>query len=227
MPLKGLQPGCAISSHNIHHHGISVLLHELVWHISFYSPRSFTMLFDPFSDSVQHLPLGLLPRQELIQNRNILLQSLEPLLQLGLHLGVVVSQLLVKVLPVRRRAHGSVEDWLDKEPVVGLEGVAVCLAERVGEFLGRVGDVVAEGLRGEVEATDQSLVSNQSTEIFQNVPVQPNETLGGGVLLLLELVEDEVLECLGKCGGGKLSVADFLPFINCHSFYGRLRDLVP
>jgi hypothetical protein len=29
-----------------------------------------------------------------------------------------------------------------------------------------------------------------------NVPVEPDETLGGCVLLLLELVEDEVLESL-------------------------------
>jgi hypothetical protein len=37
--------------------------------------------------------------------------------------------------------------------VVWLEGVAVGIAERVGEFFGRVGDVVAESLGGEVEAT--------------------------------------------------------------------------
>lgn len=36
--------------------------------------------------------------------------------------------------------------------MVGLEGVAVGVAEGVGELLVGVGDVVAEGLRGEVEA---------------------------------------------------------------------------
>jgi hypothetical protein len=42
--------------------------------------------------------------------------------------------------------------------VVGLEGVAVGVAEGVGEFLVGVGDVVAEGLGGEVEATADMLV---------------------------------------------------------------------
>jgi len=37
--------------------------------------------------------------------------------------------------------------------VVGLEGVAVGIAEGVGELLLGVRDVVAEGLGGEVEAT--------------------------------------------------------------------------
>jgi hypothetical protein len=37
--------------------------------------------------------------------------------------------------------------------VVGLEGVAVGIAEGIGELLVGVGDVVAEGLGGEVKAT--------------------------------------------------------------------------
>jgi hypothetical protein len=34
------------------------------------------------------------------------------------------------------------------------------------------------------------------------------------VLLLLELVEDEVLEGLGECGGSELAVTDFLERVN-------------
>lgn len=44
--------------------------------------------------------------------------------------------------------------------MVGLERFAVCVAERVGEFFGRVGDVVAEGLGGEVEAAGELRVSD-------------------------------------------------------------------
>lgn len=36
--------------------------------------------------------------------------------------------------------------------MVGLEGLAVGVAERIGEFFGGIGDVVAEGLGGEVKA---------------------------------------------------------------------------
>ena len=48
-----------------------------------------------------------------------------------------------------------------------------------------------------------------------NVPVEPDEALGGSVLLLLELVQDEVLEGLGECGGSELAVTDFLERVNC------------
>jgi len=105
------------------------------------------------------LPLGLLPCQELVQDGNILLKAGKPLLQLGLYLCVVVAQLLVEILPVGRCTHGSAEDGLHDEGVVWLEGVAVGIAERVGEFLGGVGDVVTEGLGSEVEAAS-SLVSD-------------------------------------------------------------------
>jgi hypothetical protein len=104
------------------------------------------------------LPLRLLPLQELIQHRDILLEALEPLLQLRLHLRIVGSQLLVEVLPVRCRAHGGAEDGLHDEGVMWLEGVAVGFAEGVGEFFGGVRDVVAEGLGGEVEGTVLVLV---------------------------------------------------------------------
>lgn len=49
-----------------------------------------------------------------------------------------------------------------------------------------------------------------------HLPVEPDEALGGCVLLLLELVEDEVLKGLGECGGSELAVADFL----VHLSYG-------
>jgi len=35
--------------------------------------------------------------------------------------------------------------------VVGFESVAVCVSERDGEFVGRVLEIVLDGLRGEVE----------------------------------------------------------------------------
>lgn len=47
-----------------------------------------------------------------------------------------------------------------------------------------------------------------------NVPVEPDKALGGCVLLLLELVEDEVLECLGEGGSSKLAVTDFLGHVS-------------
>ena len=82
------------------------------------------------------LPLGLLPGEELVQDGNILLQRSQPLLQLGLNLGLVVSKLLVKVGAVWGSAHSGAENGLDDERVVGLEGVAVGIAEGVGELLG-------------------------------------------------------------------------------------------
>lgn len=42
------------------------------------------------------------------------------------------------------------------------------------------------------------------------IPDKPEETLGGSVLLSLELVAAEVLDVLGLEGGGKLAVAEFL-----------------
>jgi hypothetical protein len=111
------------------------------------------MLFHTLSDLSHRLPLCLLPRHELVQDSKVVFEALKPLLKLSLHLCIVVAQLVVKVLPVRGRTHGGAEDGLHDERVVRLEGVAVGVAERVGEFLGGVGDVVAEGLGGEVKAT--------------------------------------------------------------------------
>jgi hypothetical protein len=57
--------------------------------------------------------------------------------------------------------------------VVRLECVAVGVAERVGELLGGVGDVVAEGLGGEVEATAIVLVVCNPSYGRKGIPVQP------------------------------------------------------
>lgn len=65
---------------------------------------------------------------------------------------MIVAELGVKVLAVRGGAHGGAEDGLDEEGVVGLEGVAVCVAEGDTEFFVRGCDVCAEGLGGEVES---------------------------------------------------------------------------
>lgn len=43
-----------------------------------------------------------------------------------------------------------------------------------------------------------------------NAPDEPEETLGGGVLLGLELVPAEVLDVLRLAGGRELPLADFL-----------------
>lgn len=82
------------------------------------------------------LPLGLLPGEELVQDGNILLQRSQPLLQLSLNLGLVVSQLLVKVGTVWSSAHGGAENGLDDERVVGLEGVSVGVTEGLGKLDG-------------------------------------------------------------------------------------------
>lgn len=44
----------------------------------------------------------------------------------------------------------------------------------------------------------------------RNAPDEPEETLGGGVLLGLELVPAEVLDVLRLGGGRELPIADFL-----------------
>lgn len=48
-------------------------------------------------------------------------------------------------------------------------------------------------------------------ESGEDVPGQPQKTLGGGVLLLLDLVDDERLQRLAVAGLLDLAVAEFLP----------------
>ena len=43
-----------------------------------------------------------------------------------------------------------------------------------------------------------------------NLPDEPKETFGCGVLASLELVADEVLQGIGLEGSGELAVSDFL-----------------
>ncbi len=116
------------------------------------------MLIAAFASCFPCLPLGLLLCQKSVQNSDELLQRSEPLLQLSLYLGVIVAQLAVEVFPVGCGAHGSAEDGLDHEGVVGLKCVAVGIAEGVSKLLGGVRDVVAEGLGSEVEATVTELL---------------------------------------------------------------------
>lgn len=101
------------------------------------------------------LPLSRLGILESLQDGDHLLQSSDLLGQLGSNLGLILTQLLVEVLAVWGGRHGSTEDRLDNPGVVGLEGVAVGTAERVGEFRGGVVDVVTEGLDGKVEASGE------------------------------------------------------------------------
>ena len=105
------------------------------------------------SNLSQHLPLRLLPALELLQNANNLLQAGEPGIELLVDALLVVAQVGVEGLAVGRGAHGGGEDGLDHEGVVGLEGVAVGGAEGLGELAGGFGEVVAEALGGEVEAS--------------------------------------------------------------------------
>ena len=111
------------------------------------------MLYDTISASISRDASLLLPCQKRVQDSEELLQRCEPLFQLSLDLAVIIAKLAVEVLAVRCSAHGSAEDGLDHEGVVGLECVAVGVAEGVGELLGGVGDVVTETLSSEVEAT--------------------------------------------------------------------------
>jgi len=109
---------------------------------------------NPISNlSLAHLPFRLLPALELLQNANNLLQAGEPSIELLVNALLVVAQVGVERLAVGRSAHGGGEDGLDHEGVVGLEGVAVGGAEGLGELAGGFGEVVAEALGGEVEAS--------------------------------------------------------------------------
>lgn len=139
------------------------------------------------------LPLRLLPPQKLIQHAHPLLQRDQPRIQLLAHPRLVVPELRVKVLAVRRGAHGGGEDGLDDEGVVRLEGAAVGVAEGDAQLVGRVAEVLAQRLRGEVQAARQ-----------------PEQALGRRVRFRLELAADEVLERGAVEGGGEVAGADFL-----------------
>lgn len=99
------------------------------------------------------LPLSRLGSLESLQDGDHLLQSSDLLSHCGSNLSLILTQLRIEVLAVWSGRHGSAENGLDEEGVVRLEGVAVGTAEGVGEFRGRVVDVVTEGLDGKVEAS--------------------------------------------------------------------------
>lgn len=75
-----------------------------------------------------------------------------------MHRLLVIPKLHVEVLAVRARRHGSAEDGLDEEAVVGLEGRAVGVAEGDGEFLSGELHVLGKSDTGEVEAAGRVLV---------------------------------------------------------------------
>ena len=104
-----------------------------------------------YESSIQHLPLRLFPSLKLLQNPDLLLQRLQPCIRRTIHLRLIIAQLRVEIFAVGCSAHGGVEDRLDNERVVRLERVAVGVAEGDGEFLGRVGDIVADCLGGEIK----------------------------------------------------------------------------
>jgi hypothetical protein len=99
------------------------------------------------------LPLRFLPALELLQNAYNLLEAPKPLIELLVHACLIISQVCVESFTVRRGTNGSAENRLDHERVVGFEGVAVGGAEGLGELGGGLGEVVAEALGGEVEAS--------------------------------------------------------------------------
>jgi hypothetical protein len=101
------------------------------------------------------LPLGLGAVDELLEDVHNLGEGSEVGLELSLDLLGVLTELGVKVLSVGNGGHGGAEDGLDHEAVVGLQGVGVGTAERVGQLLGGVIDVLLEALGSEVKTTDE------------------------------------------------------------------------
>ena len=105
------------------------------------------------------LPLGVLGLEETLEDTDNLLKRGEVGAELGGNLLLVVTKLSVEVLAVGAGAHGSAEDGLDEEAVVGLEGGAVGVAEGVGKLFGALCDILAEGDAGELETTEDSVSS--------------------------------------------------------------------
>jgi hypothetical protein len=94
--------------------------------------------------------------------------------------------------------------------VVGLQGVGVGAAERVGKLLGGVVDVLLEALGSEVKTTDELLVDSLFIYSRAFVPDEPEAALSGSVLLLLELVSDEVLDGGGLSRSGGVTSTELL-----------------
>lgn len=96
------------------------------------------------------LPFRLLPPLKPLQNRHLPLQGLQPLPRRLVHLLVIIAQLRVKVLPVRRRGHGGAENGLHHEGMVGFQGAGVGGPEGGRELFGGVLEVRTDAEGGEV-----------------------------------------------------------------------------
>lgn len=99
----------------------------------------------------QPLPFRLLSPLELLQYTHLLLQRLQPLPSLLLHLLLVVSKFCKEILSVWGSGQCGAEDRLHHEGVVGFESVTVCVLEGDGEFVRGVLEIVLDGLRRKVE----------------------------------------------------------------------------
>lgn len=106
------------------------------------------------------LPLGILAINKRLEDANDLVQRSQPGLELLIKLlwWGVLADLLVEISTLWAVAHGSGEDLLDDEVVVGLKGLAVGVGEGGGELLCRGLGVGAEGLGHKVKATGGWLV---------------------------------------------------------------------
>lgn len=113
----------------------------------------------PHSKS-RYLPLGLLARQERLQNPDLLIQRLQPDSQPLMHRRLVGAQLDVEVLPVGTRGHGGAEDGLHEEGVVRLQGGAVGVAEGDGELVSGDVEVGGESQAGEFKTAGGKDVSS-------------------------------------------------------------------
>lgn len=137
-------------------------------------------------------------------------------------LGIIRSELDVKVLAVRAGAHGGTENGLNQEAVVRLECLAVCATERISKLLSGLGDILAKCDAGELKTTIPlrgtvsistilfRLVSMILLLSMSNVPDQPQKALGGSVLLYLQLVSAKILDVLRLGRRSELAITDFL-----------------
>jgi hypothetical protein len=99
--------------------------------------------------------------------------------------------------------------------MVGLESDAVGVAERLGKFVVVVSQVLAQGdaCKLETPATTQTCVSVTVLRFRGGIcilPDQPEQPLGRGVGLGLELVPHKVLEILGFERSSQEAFPDFL-----------------
>ena len=159
------------------------------------------------------LPLGLLAVKESLEDGDNLVQSSQVLAHLLLDLLLVGAKLAVEVLAVRAGAHGGAENGLDEEAVVRLEGDAVGAAEGLGELVVVVGQVLAQRDACELEApglSQTSVAVHPFARCRGSSPDEPEQALGRGMGLGLELVPHEILEVLGLKRRGQEPFPEFL-----------------